>query len=400
MKKINFFTHLFSNKFRFLLILLALTISSLVIFLLLITFHNDRKIIDAKHYFLNNQTLLLNVNNLSDSNITNVINTPINGADYHLVYREIPISIENYNHSFSMEPVVNNLNNSTHLDPSKSLELFDASIKYGRDFTKDEINGLGNPVIIMESLSLILFGTSNSVNNNIYIKLDGREMVLCVIGVLDDSINTREKYIEYKKGITTKLNYRFYVPARSVDSTISLSMNYLIYSTDNVNQLKSHLENILLNKTYEILTWSDYEGEYNGVKNNLVAKFFGVSFPIIVASIIFLVIISIYSQKERKIEYSIKRAIGAKKSDILMMVFQESLFLGGLGILLGLCLGLLIFILPLFKNLQYQLSIIYLVNWWSYLMIVSLIFSLFVIVQLSTTFIKLKINISDGLKYL
>lgn len=113
-----------------------------------------------------------------------------------------------------------------------------------------------------------------------------------------------------------------------------------VRSLSEVSEVQSSLSSALKDHPeVQVFTWKEVDRELLAMQkfqNGLLAVVMGVVFAVVALGILNTMIMSLY---ERVREFGVLMAIGMKPNQILKMVLLESLFLGLLGLVLGLGIG-------------------------------------------------------------
>jgi len=376
-KKINIiknsFTNITNQPFRFFLTISGIIISSLILSFCYLTldsyfYHNKNKysIYDVnnivfangnvdKETYENFNNLVNNYNRnifldrgkrilfLNDSkNNDLIINTTLYGANENFLNTPIP---EFYDTNFLHTP--------------KLIE--------GRQISNRDIQEKKNVVIIDDILSIQLFGSKNGVGKSLNLDIYDH-MILPdgmshryksgvesfeVIGVIEHSKNSFSSFQEFADSTDKHKTYKsiVYIPItyeilQKKDESVFLKENIDFFSVitgvkeiDALN-IKSFAGNIYNPGSY--LSIEDYTSIMDEI-NYMVSN---SNVLIDIVSIILLVISSfsifntlMFSIKEKVSEFGIKKALGAKNTDILFEVFNEGIIFGIIGTIIGIIIS-------------------------------------------------------------
>lgn len=196
----------------------------------------------------------------------------------------------------------------------------------GRYIIDADVENRSAVCVIGPDLAEDLFGNTNVVGNTLHV--DGRKFR--IVGVLDSTSST--------------LILPFTLAQRMLQST-SISSFYLS-ATDSttVNQAQSAVERFLYKKyqndsTYSIMNQEQMLEAMEETASTLSLMLGGIAGISLLVGGIGIMNIMLVSVTERTREIGIRKAIGAKRGNILFQFLIESVVLSGMGGLLGLVLG-------------------------------------------------------------
>ena len=196
----------------------------------------------------------------------------------------------------------------------------------GRYIIDADVENRSAVCVIGSDLAEELFGNTNVVGNTLHV--DGRKFR--IVGVLDSTSST--------------LILPFTLAQRMLQST-SISSFYLS-ATDSttVNQAQSAVEHFLYKKyqndsTYSIMNQEQMLEAMEETASTLSLMLGGIAGISLLVGGIGIMNIMLVSVTERTREIGIRKAIGAKRGNILFQFLIESVVLSGMGGLLGLALG-------------------------------------------------------------
>lgn len=221
-------------------------------------------------------------------------------------------------------------------------EVVTVDVEKGRFFTEQERKSRAAVAVIGKGIAEQLFEDGDPLEQ--MIKLDGR--LFRVIGVLDDpsgsgvigsdEIDLRSVYIPYETAIKnypeieeTSIVVR--APAGKVDQTIE-EVTSLLRQRRGVPFDAPN--NFGVNRAEQVFT----------IVNQLIAGLGLIVVPIALASLLVgglgVMNIMLVSVTERSAEIGIRRALGARKNDVLMQFLFEAITLTGVGGMIGIVAGL------------------------------------------------------------
>lgn len=155
-------------------------------------------------------------------------------------------------------------------------------------------------------------------------------------------------------------------------------------SSDTVNIAEANIENFLLKKfdenedSYTIFNQSEMLSTVNNVTNTMTLMLGGIAGISLLVGGIGIMNIMLVSVTERTKEIGIRKAIGAKRKDILSQFLLESSVISGLGGILGIIVGLLVnYLLTKFTGLTTQSSVLVLLIAFSFSIVVGVFFGMY-----------------------
>lgn len=216
------------------------------------------------------------------------------------------------------------------------LTVNDASLKAGR-FIQGIDNNVRNKVIVLGSnVAEELFGFTDPVGQKV--KIDGTSFQ--VIGVL----------AEQGDGLRGSPDDQAFIPLTTAErffgQTYITSFNVKTASETVADRVAGQIERTLYYKfgeddsKYQVNTPSDVQEALSSVNNTMTLLLAGIAGISLIVGGIGIMNIMLVSVSERTREIGIRKAVGAKKSDILTQFLIEAAFLSGLGGILGVLAGI------------------------------------------------------------
>lgn len=366
---------LFSNKIRFFITLVGAIVGVILFTFTVLNFDNNFRKVNKKYEDFGSDTIFLNGDIMtSDYQKLSEWDRVKNITYYNSTISAVPYNSEHL--FFYINGVGDNFLQMPIPDVKNSLYVAYSELLYGRDFNEIERKGLLNTAIINESTSVLFFGKRNSVGEKITLKIGigGVAVNFDIIGVIRDSYDSLMEFdTEYDKLESGKMFEKgFDEEFNSVIVPNSLSFNfyvpqsvYDIYkkSTTNINKVVItnsglSLSEVLafINKNFEnsslasvqtsAMVAKQLEGEISSFKNIYLV----MSILFMLISCLTLVVIMLFSIKERVYEIGIKKALGAKNVDIALQFMTEFCIIGILGSVIGVMLGILAFCVNCFVS--------------------------------------------------
>ena len=205
-------------------------------------------------------------------------------------------------------------------------QIVSTDLASGRYIMDADVENRSAVCVIGPDLAEDLFGNTNVVGNTLHV--DGRKFQ--IVGVLD--------------GTSSTLILPFTLAQRMLKST-AIS-NFYVSATESatVNKAQAAVERFLYKKyqddsTYFIMNQEQMLEAMEETAGTLSLMLGGIAGISLLVGGIGIMNIMLVSVTERTREIGIRKAIGAKRSNILMQFLIESVVLSGMGGLLGLLLG-------------------------------------------------------------
>ena len=204
--------------------------------------------------------------------------------------------------------------------------IVNTELASGRYIIDADVNNRSAVCIVGQELAEDLFGNTNVVGNTLHV--DGRSFR--IVGVLDAE--------------NSQLIMPFTLAQRMLDSTSITSFYVSATDSTTVNRAEGAVSSFLYKKyqdesTYSIMNQEailETMEEMTGMLTTMLGGIAGISLLVGGIGIMNIMLVSV---TERTREIGIRKAIGAKRRNILMQFLIESVVLSGLGGVLGLILG-------------------------------------------------------------
>ncbi len=220
----------------------------------------------------------------------------------------------------------------------RSFEIMD-----GRFFNQDDINGSRSVVVIGPDLAADFFGEGSALGQRIRIKDHTYEIigVLKPKGAVFGNNQDSNAYIP----ITTMVNR-----ITGKDPTYGISLSFISVEAINKEQtsaakfqitnLLRQRHNIIRDDDFAVRSQEDALNIVSNITNGLTFLLAGIGAVSLVVGGIGIMNIMLVSVSERTEEIGLRKAIGAKQSDILIQFLFEALILSTIGGLVGTLTGL------------------------------------------------------------
>lgn len=234
------------------------------------------------------------------------------------------------------------------------LEVYsNANLKAGRFFSESENEHRENLVVLGENVATALFPTVNDALGK-EVLVDGSNFT--VIGVLEKPIGGFGNNDEDRRVVIPFYTFRKLYPA-----AFEIAMRFLAYpgkldaAVDQVREVLRRRRNVPYDKPDNFAIQTNVE-----IRKNFNEIIGGVVLAIVVLSSIGLMIggmgvmnIMLVSVTERTREIGVRKAIGARRSDITWQFLFEAMTLTGAGGLMGILAGsIIVFLIPLVTSLK------------------------------------------------
>ncbi len=223
-------------------------------------------------------------------------------------------------------------------DRKKNKYLLDNRKIIGRFFTKEEENAMAKVVVINQALSKKLFGDKNPVNTDIRVK----NIKFNVIGLVEDA--QAEQLFGGRPTLYMPLQTAAKrVFGRSKLSFIEVSAASPEYTIEARKQIIMALRKIHPSRDdedyFDVKTFEVQVRQFKSLMQQISLMVYGIAGISLLVGGIGIMNIMLVSVTERTREIGLRKALGAKKSDILGQFLIEAVVLCLLGGLLGIGFG-------------------------------------------------------------
>ena len=206
-------------------------------------------------------------------------------------------------------------------------------------FTDYDVDNSTNVIVLGSDLIPELFPESDPIGQNVKYNINNRTHIFKVIGVMENK----------GRGITGNLNGQAYIPITTFMNKVSNS-NYVsnfvaqAKSSETANQALDEIEYLLdnyiaENEEYNIFSQDQLLSTINDTTNTMKLMIIGIAAISLLVGGIGIMNIMLVSVTERTREIGIRKALGAKKKDILFQFLIESLTLSSIGGIIGIIVG-------------------------------------------------------------
>ena len=231
-------------------------------------------------------------------------------------------------------------------------EIINQGVQAGRYIIDADVDNRSAVCVIGTELAQDLFGNTNVVGNTLHI--DGRKFK--IVGVL------KSKGTSMTGSADNALVLPFTLAQRMLDSTTISSIYISAADSNSVEKAQTVVENYLYKKyqnesTYSVMNQTEMLETASETSNTLSLMLGGVAGISLLVGGIGIMNIMLVSVTERTREIGIRKAIGAKRGNILLQFLIESVVISGLGGAIGLVLGYgLMFVLETYMGMSLSAS--------------------------------------------
>ena len=213
-------------------------------------------------------------------------------------------------------------------------DIINQGVESGRYIIDADVNNRSAVCVIGTELAKDLYGNTNVVGNTIHI--DGRKFK--IVGVLES------KGTSMSGSSDNSVVLPFTLAQRMLDSTTITSIYMSAVDAASVNDAQAVVERFLYKKyqnesSYSVMNQTSMLETMNETTSTLSLMLGGIAGISLLVGGIGIMNIMLVSVTERTREIGIRKAIGAKRRDILMQFLIESVVISGMGGVLGLLLG-------------------------------------------------------------
>lgn len=257
---------------------------------------------------------------------------------------------------------------------SDYLQMEDAKMEMGRFVTDSDIENNMKVAVIGSAVRRKLFEDVNPIGQTI--KVNGNSFT--VIGLLEETMN----------GVDGTNDDVVMIPVNVAQRTLKIK-NVTMFmasasSSDTVDLAMQHIENFLYNiyrdsDKYMCFTQESVLGMLGNISNIMMIILGSIATISLVVGGIGIMNIMLVSVSERTREIGIRKAIGAKKKDILIQFLIEALMLTGIGGILGILLGMAIikYVIGAFELIKPVYSVPWIIASFTISLVIGIVFGIF-----------------------
>ncbi len=218
-------------------------------------------------------------------------------------------------------------------------KLFDYHVLKGQFISKEDIDGARSVIVLGYDLAEDLFGNKNPLGKKVRINFNKHSFLFTVIGVMD----------EKEKAFGVNFNERAYIPITTIMKKMTKTRYVTSFSVQSKKKTNTQATvdevNYFLTQyfrdpdKFNIFSPEQILGVINNVTNTLGIMLGGIAAISLIVGGIGIMNIMLVSVTERTREIGIRKALGAKKGDIMFQFLIEAFTLSGGGGLVGVILG-------------------------------------------------------------
>lgn len=223
-------------------------------------------------------------------------------------------------------------------------KMINLSLKQGRFFTQQEVDARSNVGVIGCELASHLFGKRNPAGETIFIMVKGEKVPIKIIGVLEEI-----GFFQYQMALVGN-NGIILSPTYIRDKILAKSwkeiLHHIMVQAVNASQVKKVASQIkkafILHRNFSafIVTQDDFINyEYNLLKRTTLIGLC-IALVFLIVGGIGIMNMMLKSVLERTKEIGIRKAVGAKKKDILIQFLIEGCIIGLFGCMIGIIIGM------------------------------------------------------------
>lgn len=215
-------------------------------------------------------------------------------------------------------------------------EVQDITLQSGRNVMDIDLDNRNKVVVLGDNVASELFGFTNPVDKTV--QIDGTTFK--VIGVL------AEKGEELTGSVDDSVLIPFTTAQRFIGQTYVTSATVLMTDEDSVEMGMAKMKQELYNQfdgdetSYSVRNQSSVSEALDSVSNTMTLLLAGIASISLIVGGIGIMNIMLVSVTERTREIGIRKAIGARKKDIMLQFLIEAIVLSALGGILGAAIGI------------------------------------------------------------
>ncbi|UTI44135.1 ABC transporter permease [Niallia sp. RD1] len=253
-------------------------------------------------------------------------------------------------------------------------EVQDITLQSGRNVMDIDLDNRNKVVVLGYNVATELFGFTTPVDKTV--QIDGTTFK--VIGVL------AEKGEELTGSVDDSVLIPFTTAQRFIGQTYVTSATVLMTDEDSVEMGMAKMKQMLYNQfdgdetSYSVRNQSSVTEALDSVSNTMTLLLAGIASISLIVGGIGIMNIMLVSVTERTREIGIRKAIGARKKDIMLQFLIEAIVLSALGGILGAAIGI-----GSAEILSTTLDMTSQITWWvvggsvSFSVLIGIIFGIF-----------------------
>jgi putative ABC transport system permease protein len=211
----------------------------------------------------------------------------------------------------------------------------------GREFYTQDVDNLKNNIIISSDLAEEIYGSAASaVGNKIFITSQNNTLAYSIIGVYqseetNSGFSTETGYVPYT---TIQKNFNIRTSLSSIKIALKTDVDVTEFGDEVVNYISAKKGNLGEEK-YTTYSMEEQIEMISSVLSSITLLISSIAAISLVVGGIGVMNIMLVSVTERTREIGIRKALGAKYSNILLQFLIESVVVSGLGGIIGTILG-------------------------------------------------------------
>lgn len=311
---------------------------------------------------------------------TNLVQIMITGrnSNRNVTYKDLQqFAVENDDLVKSLAPTTNGSATVKAVNKSRSTSVIGTSPEYedirnvhvqsGRFLMQVDIEDMQKVALVGTAVMKDIFQGNDPVGQKI--KINGQ--IFTVVGLLNERANSQDQSDDDQ--IIIPVN----VAQRLLRSAVIRNFAIEATSPEAVNPLMEKLNDFLLTiyrdtSTFRVFNQAQMLETLGNITGTMMAILAGIAAISLIVGGIGIMNIMLVSVTERTREIGIRKAIGAKKRDILVQFLIEALMVTGIGGIIGILIGLVL--IKVVIGMIVKMPVVYSVFW----MILSFGISLFV----------------------
>lgn len=215
-------------------------------------------------------------------------------------------------------------------------EIFNCRVAKGRFLLSEDIDTYRKVIVLGSNIAKELFGNQNPLGKKIIMQRGQRKFIFEVVGVLES------------KGQVMFFNFdnQVYIPVTTAMKRMTGSNYVSSYSAQTINSEEAvkQIEFLLSKKLedpdlYRVMSQQEILKTIEEVSSTMILMLAGIAAISLLVGGIGIMNIMLVSVTERTREIGIRKALGAKKKDILIQFLIEALVMSMVGGFVGLILG-------------------------------------------------------------
>ncbi|MEK5379319.1 ABC transporter permease [Niallia sp. FSL W8-0635] len=313
------------------------------------------------------------------------VNLSGNSSDEEVVDYDELMSFEEYEEVKAVSPTVttsSTLKNGTTSSSGVTVTgvttsyetVQDITLQSGRNVMDIDLDNRNKVVVLGYNVATELFGFTNPIDQTV--QIDGTTYK--VIGVL------AEKGEELTGSVDDSVLIPFTTAQRVIGQTYVTSATVLMTDEDSVEMGMAKMKQKLYNQfdgdetLYSVRNQSSVSEALDSVSNTMTLLLAGIASISLIVGGIGIMNIMLVSVTERTREIGIRKAIGARKKDIMLQFLIEAIVLSALGGILGAAIGI-----GSAEILSSTLDMTSQITWWvvggsvSFSVLIGIIFGIF-----------------------